>query len=221
MATVTYSTGTAYYPGLVTNAGDLPPGGAPGQVLLKAGYADYDCVWATLTIEGDLGDGSGGTGTGGDIVLDSIAPIRVATNGNTSVISIDAASQLRPGSLSAADKRRLDNLPCTISSTPPATAGPGDFWFDPTLGRLLILYQDKGSTAWIDASPDGGGGGTKEVYSGTVPPVGVAPDTIWFNSSDGFGYLLFDDGNSQQWVPLAPQGGGQNEGQDEGFYGGA
>jgi hypothetical protein len=137
----------------------------------------------------------------------------VQGGGSAWTISIDSASPTRPGSLSAADKRRLDNLPCWVSATAPTQAGVGDFWFDTTVGRLFIRYQDKDSTQWVDASPDGGGGaGGKEVYSGPVPPVGVAGDTIWFNSSDGIGYLLFDDGDSQQWVPLVPQGGGSGQG---------
>jgi hypothetical protein len=151
------------------------------------------------------------------VILDSIAPIRVSGGGSAWTISIDEASPTRPGSMSAADKRRLDSLPCHVGNSPSATARPGDFWFDRNLGRLFILYSDGSSQQWVDASPDGGGAGGKEVYSGPVPPVGVAADTIWFNSSDGVGYLLFDDGTSQQWVPLAPQGGGQTD-QDEGLY---
>jgi hypothetical protein len=206
-----------YYQTTVVNGESLPPGGSPGQILVKTGYADFDCDWMTVYVETDDTGGSGGTGTGGDITLDSVAPIRVQGGGSAWTISIDEASQLRPGSMSAADKRRLDNLPCWVSATAPTQARVNDLWFDTTLGRLFIRHSDGSSTQWVDASPDGGGGGTKEVYSGTVPPVGVAADTIWFNTSDGVGYLLFDDGSSQQWVPLAPQGGGQTD-QDEGLY---
>jgi len=201
-----------YYNTTVVNGENLPPGGKPGQILVKTGYADFDADWMTVTVEGD-GTGGGGTdpGPGGDITLDSVAPIRVQGGGSAWVISIDAASQLRPGSMSAADKRRLDNLPTWRGATAPAQALVGDLWFDTTLGRLFILHNDGSSVQWVDASPDGGGQG-KEVYSGTVPPVGVAADSIWWNSSDGVGYLLFDDGSSQQWVPLSPQGGGQGQG---------
>lgn len=199
-----------YYNALVLGDGygQLPPGGAPGQILVKTGRADFDAIWATAYI---TGDGTGGGGAGGDIVLDSIAPIRIATNGNTSVISIDTATQSRPGSMSAADKRRLDNLPCWVSATAPTQARTNDFWWDTTLGRLFILYNDGSSTQWVDASPDGGGGQGKEVFTSPVPPVGVAPETIWWNSVDGTGYVLFDDGSSEQWVPLTPASAGTKE----------
>ena len=159
-----------YYQTVIVNGDKLPPGGAPGQVLVKVGRADFDAVWATPYVESDGGGGTG-PGPGGDITLDSVAPIRVQGGGSAWTISIDAASQLRPGSMSAADKRRLDNLPCWVSATAPATTRPGDFWFDTTLGRLFILHNDGSSTQWIDASPDGGGGqgeGVDEGHYGTI-----------------------------------------------------
>jgi len=120
--------------------------------------------------------------------------------------------------MSAADKRRLDNLPTWRGATPPAQALIGDLWWNTTDGTGYILYNDGSSQQWVPFSPQGGGAGGKEVYSGPVPPVGVVPETIWWNSTDGSGYILLDDGTSRQWVPLTPQGGGQNEGIDEGSY---
>lgn len=206
-----------YYNTLVTNDGQLPPGGQPGQVLVKASFADFDCVWATPVIEGEVVDnGSGGTGTGGDIVLDSIAPIRVATNGNTSVISIDAASPFGAGSMSAADKRRLDNLPCTISDSPPLSPRPGDLWFDSKIGRQFTFYQDpSGSRQWVDSNPSGGSG--QSVYVAAAPPVAPAQGQLWWDTTIGVGFIWYEDGSSGQWAPFTPQGGGQNGG-DEGFY---
>jgi len=202
-----------YYNTLVVAAkpGLLPPGGAPGQILVKVGRADYDAVWATAYVDGEGGGGTG-PGPGGDIVLDSIAPIRVSGGGSAWTISIDTATQSRPGSMSAADKRRLDNLPTWRGATPPAQALIGDLWWNTTDGTGYILYNDGSSTQWVPFSPQGGGAGGKEVYSGPVPPVGVVPETIWWNSTDGSGYILFDDGSSQQWVPLSPQGGSTGRG---------
>ena len=69
-------------------------------------------------ITGDGGDGTG-TGPGGDIILDSIAPIRVSGGGSAWTISIDPATPTQPGSMSAADKRRLGGV--ALSSAPQAT----------------------------------------------------------------------------------------------------
>ena len=201
-----------YYNALVLGDGygQLPPGGAPGQILVKTGRADFDAIWATAYITGD-GTGGGGTGTGGDIILDSIAPIRVSGGGSAWTISIDTATTTRPGSMSAADKRRLDSLPTWRGDTPPLRALEGDLWWNTTDGTGYILYNDGTSTQWVPFTPTGGAGEGKEVYTSPAPPVGVAPETIWWNSEDGTGYILFDDGTSQQWVPLTPAGAGTKE----------
>jgi hypothetical protein len=59
--------------------------------------------------------------------------------------------------------------------------------------------------------------GTTMLSVGPTPPTGVAANTLWWNSSDVSPggaklFLLYDDGDSQQWVPASmgatgPQGG--------------
>jgi hypothetical protein len=204
-----------YYQALVVAAkpGLLPPGGAPGQILVKTGRADYDAVWATAYVDGE----GGGPGPGGDIVLDSIAPIRVSGGGSAWTISIDTATQSRPGSMSAADKRRLDNLPTWRGATPPAQALIGDLWWNTTDGTGYILYNDGSSTQWVPFSPQGGSTG-RGIYFGPQPPSDPLAWAGWFDTTIGNTFLWYDDGSSAQWVPVAPQGGGQND-IDEGFYG--
>ena len=197
-----------YYNTTVVNGENLPPGGGPGQVLVKTGWADYDCTWMSVYVdsEGTGGGGDGGTGTGGGIILDSIAPIRIATNGNTSVISIDTASQLRPGSMSAADKRRLDNLPCTISRNPPANPRVGDLWYDTEIGRQFTYYQDATSSQWVDSNP-AGGSSAQGVYVADVPPPNPVQGQVWFDTTIGNTFIWYVDETSAQWVPVAPAGG--------------
>ena len=200
-----------YYNGLVVAAGPglLPPGGVPGQVLVKVGRADFDAIWATAYI---TGDGTGGGGTGGDIVLDSIAPIRVSGGGSAWTISIDTATQQRPGSMSAADKRRLDNLPTWRGDTPPAGALIGDLWYDSSIGRLFILFRDaSGSVQWVDANPQGAGGQGQGIYFGDQPPADPLAWAGWYDTTIGATFLWYDDGTSQQWVPASPTGAGKKE----------
>ena len=147
-----------YYNATVVDGENLPPGGGPGQVLVKTSWNDFDCTWMSVYVdsEGTGGGGDPGTGTGGDITLDSVAPIRVQGGGSAWTISIDAASQLRPGSMSAADKRRLDNLPSTISRNPPSGPRPGDLWWNTTDGTGYIFYSDGSSTQWVPFTPQSG-----------------------------------------------------------------
>ena len=211
MAELTFGlNNNGYYNTLVTNAGEIPPGGQPGQLLVKASYNDYDCVWATAVVEGTI-DG-GGPGTGGDIILDSVAPIRVSGGGSAWTISIDTASPTRPGSMSAADKRRLDQLPTWVGDTAPAGARLNDLWFDSSIGRLFIRFQDaSGSIAWVDTNPQGAGGQGQGIYFGDLPPADPLAWAGWYDTTIGTTFLWFNDGTSQQWVPASPTGAGRKE----------
>jgi hypothetical protein len=200
-----------YYNTTIVSGDRLPPGGKPGQVLVKTSWNDYDCDWMTVYVESSDGTGSGGTGTGGDIVLDSIAPIRVSGGGSAWTISIDTASYLRPGSMSAADKRRLDSLPCSISRNPPADARVGDLWFDPEIGRQFILYQDATSRQWVDTNPSGGSS-AQGVYVGDVPPPDPIQGQCWFDTTIGNTFIYYVDATSAQWVPVSPAGGASDSG---------
>ena len=200
-----------YYQTTVVNGENLPPGGAPGQILVKTGYADFDADWMTVYVESD-GTG-GGTGTGGDITLDSVAPIRVQGGGSAWTISIDTASPTRPGSMSAADKRRLDSLPTWRGDTPPLRALEGDLWYDSTIGRLFILFRDaSGSVQWVDTNPQGAGGQGQGIYFGDLPPADPLAWAGWYDTTIGTTFLWYDDGTSQQWVIAVPQAGSQGQG---------
>lgn len=44
---------------------------------------------------------------------------------------------------------------------------------------------------------------------GSIPPANVQPGTIWFNTDNGKLYILYNDGNTAQWVqPSTPSVGG-------------
>jgi hypothetical protein len=197
-----------YYNTTIVSGDRLPPGGGPGQILVKTGWADHDCDWMTVYVDSD---GMGGGGGGGSVFLDSIAPIRITTNGDTSVISIDEATSLRPGSMSAADKRRLDSLPCSISRFPPLNARVGDLWFDPEIGRQFIYYQDATSAQWVDTNP-AGGSTVQGVYVGDVPPPDPIQGQCWFDTTIGNTFIYYVDSTSAQWVPVSPQGTGNQGG---------
>lgn len=46
------------------------------------------------------------------------------------------------------------------------------------------------------------------VFIGIAPPPTPAPGQQWWKSDDGLMYVYYDDGNSQQWVPVAPTAAG-------------
>lgn len=49
---------------------------------------------------------------------------------------------------------RISGREVPSDNTPPANPLGGNFWYNPTDGRLYIYYVDADSAQWVDASPD-------------------------------------------------------------------
>lgn len=47
------------------------------------------------------------------------------------------------------------NVAIAITSTPPGSPSPGNLWYDDTIGRMFIYYQDVDGSQWVDPSPSG------------------------------------------------------------------
>ena len=104
------------------------------------------------------------------------APIIVDnTNKQTPIVGITAATQSDDGSLSAADKTKLDNYPAvppngtTIGPTPPPNPVASDQWWDSTDGRGYVYYEDVDSGQWVEMNPS---------WNGSVPPDTITTDKI-------------------------------------------
>ena len=70
----------------------------------------------------------------------------------------------------------------TVSESPPGTAASGDLWYDSSTddGRLYVYYEDGSSDQWVDASPEGGGGGSESFWdrTGTTLSPATAGDDV-------------------------------------------
>ena len=53
-----------------------------------------------------------------------------------------------------------------------------------------------------------GGGGGASVTTSDTAPVSPSDGDLWYDSVGGRLYVYYDDGNTNQWVDAAPQGGG-------------
>ena len=101
--------------------------------------------------------------------------------------------------------------PCTVGLSAPNTGavGPGS---GNTLGELWL---DTGSTpahpgptlkvwdglSWINCLPYTY---ANAIVSDTAPTIGDhIPGTLWWNSSTGLMYILYNDGNSVQWTQVS------------------
>jgi len=101
--------------------------------------------------------------------------------------------------------------PCTVGLSAPnaGAVGPGS---GNTLGELWL---DTGSTpahpgptlkvwdglSWINCLPYTY---ANAIVSDTAPTIGDhIPGTLWWNSSTGLMYILYNDGNSTQWAQVS------------------
>jgi hypothetical protein len=98
--------------------------------------------------------------------------------------------------------------PCSIRPTPPNSGAvtPGDLgnskgelWLDTSAayGAVLKVYD---GTNWINCLPFTF---AVPVVSETAPVLANYPDgTLWWNSTNGLMYILYNDGTSRQWTQV-------------------
>lgn len=105
--------------------------------------------------------------------------------------------------------------PCTVGPTAPNTGAtgapgqlgntPGELWLDTNTtfdspGPKLKVWN--GST-WINCMPYTY---ANAIVSDTEPVIANhPPGTLWWNSSSGTTYILYNDGTNRQWVQTSGQ----------------
>lgn len=65
----------------------------------------------------------------------------------------------------------------TISDTPPSNPGVGDLWFDSSVAKTYIYYNDGSSNQWVQMNPSGGSDGADGATGGESPVILTEPPT--------------------------------------------
>ena len=145
-----------------------------------------------------FGDGSGLTGVGGQLGIQSAGTVisnnattlnfigagnTFSVNGNTVDISIAGGGGGGGGA----------NV--SISQNPPGSPSSGDLWWDSDIGELYIYYADGDSNQWVETA----GGSETVTISDAAPPSPNAGD-LWWESDTGTLKIYYSDGDSNQWV---------------------
>ena len=83
---------------------------------------------------------------------------------------------------------------------------------EPLIGQMFYgpggaLFQWSGA-AWESVSPLTDISRVPVCTIAPVPPVGPFPADLWYSSENGYLYIYFDDGDTQQWVIANPGRGG-------------
>ena len=96
----------------------------------------------------------------------------------------------------------------TVSETAPTSPSEGDLWFDPSVLKTFVYYNDGTANQWVQNNPTGGGGsggGASVTVSETAPSSPSAGD-LWWSSSEAAMYIYYTDADSSQWVQATTPG---------------
>lgn len=92
-----------------------------------------------------------------------------------------------------------------------------DFPISPVNGQTYIgpngiqYTYSSADGAWTALSPGGGGSGVAVIVSPTPPSIGLPEGSLYWNTELGILFVLYDDGNTVQWVQSVPSAGGLPE----------
>ena len=93
----------------------------------------------------------------------------------------------------------------TVSETAPSSPSIGDLWFDPSVLKTFVYYNDGTANQWVQSNPTGGsssGGGASVSISDTAPSSPSAGN-LWYKSDTSALYIYYNDGDSSQWVGVS------------------
>lgn len=72
-----------------------------------------------------------------------------------------------------------------MSDTPPSNPAQGDLWFDSSVAKTYIYYNDGSSSQWVQLNPSGGSDGADATGDGESPIVYTEPATSHSLNRDG------------------------------------
>lgn len=90
----------------------------------------------------------------------------------------------------------------SVSDTAPGSPTAGALWWDSSIGRLKIYYNDGDTSQWVDAAPTPSSVGISAVSD--TAPTALANGLLWWDSTSGTLKVYYNDGNTSQWVDANP-----------------
>ena len=90
----------------------------------------------------------------------------------------------------------------TVSETAPTQGlSAGALWLDSTSGNTYIYYEDIDNAQWVQTSgPDVLSARGADFTIQTTAPGSPVDGDIWYDPTEGFTYIYYEDADSSQWV---------------------
>ena len=98
----------------------------------------------------------------------------------------------------------------TVSETAPSSPAEGDLWFDPSVLKTFVYYNDGSANQWVQSNPTGSGGGGSagaSVTASDTAPSSPSAGDLWYKSDTNALYVYYNDGDSSQWVGVSGPAG--------------
>ena len=97
----------------------------------------------------------------------------------------------------------------TVSETAPSSPSEGDLWFDPSVLKTFVYYNDGTANQWVQNNPTGSGGssGGASVTASDTAPTSPSAGDLWYKSDTGSLYVYYTDADSSQWVGVSGPAG--------------
>lgn len=95
-----------------------------------------------------------------------------------------------------------------IGVTPPTSPVVKQLWWNSSIGRMFIYYNDGDSTQWVETSPGGGGSGTSaRIHVGAIAPTDPVQNQLWWNSETLKMFIYYNDAvDTNIWVEVISTG---------------
>ena len=162
-----------------------------GEVLSWNG-TDYD--WVAQSVTGSIDNLS-------DVDTTTSAP----TDGQALVWN-NSASEWRPGTVATGGGASV-----TVSESAPSSPSVGDLWFDPSVLKTFVYYNDGTANQWVQSnSTSGGSGGGSSVSTSDTAPTSPNDGDLWLDTTNNDLFVYYQDTDSSQWIEIL--GGGSSGG---------
>ena len=98
-----------------------------------------------------------------------------------------------------------------VGINPPPSPVEKQLWWNNSIGRMFIYYNDGDSIQWVETSPGGGGSGNSaKIHVGANPPTTPTENQLWWNSETLQMFIYYADSPTNLvWVEVISSGSQQ------------
>ena len=94
----------------------------------------------------------------------------------------------------------------SVGTSAPSSPAAGQLWWNSSVNKLYIYYQDANSSQWVQATTPGADGADGSTAVSDAAPSSPSAGQLWWNSTTNKLYIYYTDANSSQWIQASTPG---------------